>query len=491
MDGSNYGIRRLACDQERPRPHDVRGDKIPAVRTTRSSDPRQPQPLAHRAHIRFLLRGVNHEVSRPKIRPGNSSPEVRDEHHLIAVGGVRDCGLSATFDGAKPGWERQRKRPNQGVYSMPPVEPPEVDPLYHPKYRRDAYDGAILLSDQIEYYIKELNLPLFQNPDGFSLGDDELEQCLDAASYKLRLGDEANVGGKWFRISNDQPLILPPHQVAVIKTHEIVNIPRFLIARWNLRVKWVYEGLLWTGGPQVDPGWQGHLYCPIYNLAEREIVIPHKERVFTIDFARTTPFHRTSASYGYSSKPHHGARNKSLQGHDQGRLRSAPFESLKQLESLDTKTSRLDSRITNFSSLTFFVLAVVIAAIGALASLGNGGSDALNQGIKQESTVFVIAVIAIVFGLSGLITGSMAMGSKLGRPPRRNIESFLWSFFGAALLGSGAGYTGVWITSGLPDCPFVVKVLIGMATVLALIIGFVMLSRLWLSASATDAEPRT
>lgn len=371
---------------------------------------------------------------------------------------------------------------------MPPTEPPEADPLNDPQSHPDAYPGAILLSDQIEYYIKELNPPLFQNPDGSSLGDDELEQCLDAASYKLRLGDEANVGGEWFRISSDQPLILPPHQVAVVKTHEIINIPRFLIARWNLRVKWVYEGLLWTGGPQVDPGWQGHLYCPIYNLGDREAVIRHKERFFTMDFARTTPFHRTSASYGYSSKSHHGARNKTLQGHDQGRLRSAPFESLKQLESIDTKTSGLDSRITSFSSLIFLVLAVVIAAIGALASLGNGGSDALNQGIKQESTVFVIAVIALVFGLSGLITGSMAMGSKLGRPSRRNIGSFLWSFFGAALLGSGAGYTGVWITSGLPDWPVIVNVMIGMATGLALIIGFLMLSRLWLIA--TDAKLR-
>ena len=296
------------------------------------------------------------------------------------------------------------------------------------------------------------------------------------------------MGGGWVRISSDRPLVLPPHQVAVVKTHEIINIPRFLIARWNLRVKWVYEGLLWTGGPQVDPGWQGHLYCPIYNLGGREVVVPHKERFFTMDFVRTTPFHKTSASYGYSSKSHHGARNKTLQGHDQSRLRSAPFESLKQLESIDTKTSGLDSRITNFSSLIFLVLAVVIAAIGALASLGNGGSEAVNQGIKQESAVFVIAVIALVFGLSGLITGSMAMGSKLGRPPRRNIESFLWSLFGATLLGSGAGYTGVWITSGLPDWPVIVNVMIGMATVLALIIGFLMLSRLWLIA--TDAEPR-
>ena len=369
---------------------------------------------------------------------------------------------------------------------MPPSEPLENDPLDDPQYLPDAYLGAILLSDQIEYYIRKPELPLLQNPDESAISDDDLKLCLDAASYKLRLGDEANVGGVRTPISGDKPLVLPPHQVAVIKTHEIVNIPRFLIARWSLRVKWVYEGLLWTGGPQVDPGWKGHLYCPIYNLAERHIVIPHKERVFTMDFARTTPFHRTSASYGYKSIPHVGSRNKTLQDHDVNRLRSAPFESLKQLESLDIKTSGLDSRINNFSSLTFLVLAVVIAAIGALASLGSGSSNVLHQGIKQESTVFVLAVVALVFGMSGLITGSMAMGSKLGRPPRRNIQSLLWSCLGAALFGSGAGYAGVWVTSGLPDWPLAVNTLIGLATVLAMIIGFAMLSRLWLRATKTD-----
>ena len=296
---------------------------------------------------------------------------------------------------------------------MPPIEPLENDPLDDPRYHQDAYPGAILLSDQIEYYIRELDLPLIQNPDGSPLSGDEIELCLDAASYKLRLGNEANVGGDWFPISSDKPLILPPHQVAVVKTHEIVNIPRFLIARWNLRVKWVYEGLLWTGGPQVDPGWEGNLYCPIYNLADRQVVIPHKERFFTMDFARTTPVHRTPPSYGYISKLHTGSRTKSLQAHDQSRLRSAPFDSLKKLENLDTKTVGLDARITNFSSLTFLVLAVVIAAIGALAALGNSSAGTLNQNLKQESTVFVISVIALVFGLAGLIIGSIAMRLNL------------------------------------------------------------------------------
>ena len=52
----------------------------------------------------------------------------------------------------------------------------------------------------------------------------------------------------------------------------------------------VYEGLLWVGALQVDPGWQGKLPCPIYNLASRTIVISHRQKLFSIDFVRTTAF---------------------------------------------------------------------------------------------------------------------------------------------------------------------------------------------------------
>ena len=243
------------------------------------------------------------------------------------------------------------------------TKPPAVyDPLSESTDHPDAYRGAVLLSDQIEYYIRELDPPLVSNPDGSPLDSSDLNDpqngCLDAASYKLRLGDQAHVGGKQVQVSEDKPLVLPAHQMAVVKTHESVNVPRFLVARWNIRVQWVYEGLLWVGGPQVDPGWGGQLYCPIYNLAEREVVIPYLERVFTMDFTRTTPLHDDDpATYGYKTKPHKPARQKTLQDHDRNRLRSAPFELLQDLESL-----------RDFRNLAFAMLAVGFAAISAITA---------------------------------------------------------------------------------------------------------------------------
>ena len=379
----------------------------------------------------------------------------------------------------QPTWAEALRALLMTDQSLNAKEPPD-DPLDNPRDHPDAYHGAVLLSDQIEFYIRRFKPPLLQNPDDAGISKDELKECLDAASYKLRLGDEAHVGGCWVKVSRDQPLVLEPHQVAVVKTHEVINIPRFLIARWNLRVQWVYEGLLWVGGPQVDPGWRGALYCPIYNLAERQVVIPHKERVFTMDFTRTTPVHDTGSSYVYKTEPHEPARSKNIRGHDVNRLRSAPFEYLRKLDTLD-------SRVNSFITLTFLVLAVVIAAIGVIASLSRGSPEALNQAVTGDSAVFVLTVVALVFGFSGLIIGSSAMALRFGPLPQGRIRLTALSIFGALLFGSGAGLTGFILTSGPPEWPFGMGLLSPVGSCSITIIGFVILCIVW--HRATKSEP--
>ena len=377
-----------------------------------------------------------------------------------------------------------------------PKPPPIIDPLDDLRANASAFSGAILLSDQIHYYIDKLGPPLLRNPGKKEINQNELDECLDAASYKLRLGDEAHVGGEWVRIAKDAPLVIPAHQVAVVKTHEEVNLPRFLIARWNLRVKWVYEGLLWTGGPQVDPGWQGHLYCPIYNLAERQIVIPHKERVFTMDFALTTtlPECTTTEGYtksgytkdGYKVSIHKGERGKSIQSHDVNRLRSAPFEQLRQLANLDT-------RVNSFNTFTFLVLAVVVAAIGVIAALGGNpvarsGSDAAQRLAGDGSGNLVLAIVAVAFGFAGLLIGSISLTMRFGPVPKGRIRLTFLFIAGAILLSFGSGFLGYWVTSGLPDWPYSVDAVVAVVSICAVLFGFSILVLVW--HRAAEIRPR-
>jgi deoxycytidine triphosphate deaminase len=359
---------------------------------------------------------------------------------------------------------------------MQAPNPAGDDPLADAQRHPDAYRGAVLLSDQMEFYIKHLEPPLLARPDGARLTDDDLAGCLDTASYKLRLGDEAHVGGVPVRVSHRQPLVLPPHQVAVVKTFETVNVPRFLVARWNLRVKWVYEGLLWVGGPQVDPGWTGALYCPIYNLAERTVVVPYMEPVFTMDFTRTTPVHNEQATYGYRVKPHTPARQKNLQGHDVNRLRSAPFEELRRL-------ATLDNRINAFIPLMFVVLSVIIAAIGAVAALNVGGANIIPNALRGNESVPVLSIVAVVISLSALLMSSIAMYSHFDPIPSGRTATTIWAIIGTSALAFGSSYAGVLVTRGQPQLPKILQTLVQIGTWGGIAAGIICLSVAWWRAT--------
>ena len=188
---------------------------------------------------------------------------------------------------------------------------------------------------------------------------------LRAASYQLTLGDEANVGGEYKQLTNSKPLVLEPHQVAVVKIGETLRIPRDLIARWSLRVTNIYDGLLWTGGPQVDPGWEGQLYCPVYNLAERTVVLRCGDPLFTIDFVNTTG--TTDDLKGIKElkeDPDYKEvwfepKRRSLQDHDRHQLKSAPYEALQDLSELS------HFRRTAYVAASFMMLALTLM-VGAL-----------------------------------------------------------------------------------------------------------------------------
>ncbi len=174
----------------------------------------------------------------------------------------------------------------------------ELERLKHlPCPQNDQREGApigVLLSDEIQHYVRTIKL---------------IDPCLDPnlkpAGYELSVGNEYVIGGERRDLKPDGEIRIPPFNVVVIKTAETINLPRFLIARWNVRVKWAYEGLLWVGGPQVDPGWVGHLCCPLYNLSDKEVVLRAGGPIALMDFVTTSPFNpgHPNASCWRSIKP--------------------------------------------------------------------------------------------------------------------------------------------------------------------------------------------
>ena len=226
-------------------------------------------------------------------------------------------------------------------------------------------NGAVLLSDEIERFANK-----YRMIDPFN------SKNLKAASYYLTLGEECQQRGEPVTLSeSNRYLQIMPYELAVLSTYETINLPRFIIGRWNLRVHMAYEGLLWVGGPQVDPGYQGKLHCPIYNLSNRPVILTYEDRIFTIDFVYTTPFDKSKCIQFKLGREDTLAaidvhkiqsglvgvaeRSAGLEEHAE-KISKETSETAKRVE----ETSR---RIDTYTTIVFLVLAVVIAAVTIVA----------------------------------------------------------------------------------------------------------------------------
>jgi deoxycytidine triphosphate deaminase len=247
----------------------------------------------------------------------------------------------------------------------------------------DSVGPGVLLSDAIKHYVDEFDLirPFDENN-------------LKPACYKLTIGDEYSVGGRTHRISPASPeneLKIPRFEVAIIKTRETLNLPRFLIGRWNIQVKRAYQGLIWVGGPQVDPGWAGNLCCPIYNLSDQEVTLRYGESIAVIDFVKTTTFHEGR------SKPYLKADavpdRVLFQDYQPEKLKSALSTFINEAyEEFKKRIDGLQNRVDSFISVTFAVVALLFAAM----TLFFGKPNAPNW---WDPSVFWICTLSIVISM--------------------------------------------------------------------------------------------
>lgn len=140
--------------------------------------------------------------------------------------------------------------------------------------------AGVLLSDQIEFYIKEFRLVVPYKP----------AEALRSAQYTLRVGEKCYCNGKTSKIDKENPVEIAPNELVYIQIYEYLNMPYYLIARYSLRVKQVYRGLIVDNGLQVDPGFHGRINVPVYNFTDEFKKLEFKERLLSVDFVKTTPF---------------------------------------------------------------------------------------------------------------------------------------------------------------------------------------------------------
>lgn len=259
------------------------------------------------------------------------------------------------------------------------------DPRFPEEVGQKAWCGSVLLRDEINYYVTNHDLI---DKDSFN------KDNLKPASYNLTLGTDCRLGGKPKTLSKDKRYLqIPPYEVAVVSTQEKLKLPLFLIGRWNIRVTYAYEGLLWVGGPQVDPGYEGHLYAPIYNLSNRTVILEWHKPFATIDFVRTTPFTKDSEPRFQRS------RDDTLAAHDIHQLSSGPLEAWRVVSSIE-------KRMDTFQTIVFSLIALIFAALAIISSM----PELVRSGIEsfvQVPILMVIVAAAAVF-VSGWVVGRNA-----------------------------------------------------------------------------------
>jgi dCTP deaminase len=244
---------------------------------------------------------------------------------------------------------------------------------------------GVLLSDKIERYCEEdccLITPFLQSN-------------LRPAGYDLRVGANYAIKGQNLPLVEGYSFKIEPYTVAVIETLETLNLPKFLIGRWNIRVTLAYKGLLWVGGAQVDPGFRGKLSCPIYNLSTEAVQLNYGDALAMIDFVTTTPFTDESRAFDWEGRKKvvfaeystgltsgveqrlDSMQEKILENEEKQRLSGEALEEritgdLEQnANKTETRLNYVNTRFDTFLTLIFTIVAILFAGLGVIATKGS------------------------------------------------------------------------------------------------------------------------
>lgn len=261
----------------------------------------------------------------------------------------------------------------------------ERDRLFQlPDFLRDRPDDekGILLSNRIKQYCEQYKLI-----DPF-----DADRLLRPAGYDLTVGKNYSKNGERYALNAGMEFEIEPYQVAIIETFETLNLPEFLIGRWNIRVQLAYEGLLWVGGAQVDPGFRGYLCCPIYNLSTKPVILRFGQELAMIDFVTTTPFKDGECKrFDWRNRKKLIFQNYALlssgiekqvkdfkadiqtaRQETTDALAKSKEELRSELKDADTATKQsvgdIHRRIDTFLALVFTVVAVLFAGLGIIAT---------------------------------------------------------------------------------------------------------------------------
>lgn len=232
---------------------------------------------------------------------------------------------------------------------------------------------------------------------------------LRPAGYELSVGCHYSKGGTTGVLSDDlnaNTITVEPFEVVVIETYERLNLPEFMIARWNVTVGNAYRGFLWVGAGQVDPGFKGFLCCPIYNLSDKPQVLKYRDSLAVIDFVMTTPPSQQSRDYIIDF----AARKRIIfDDYNADSLKSALVtHASERIKKFDSEVKEFSSTIEDLRNTVFNSVGILITAIGVIVTaltlfLGDKSPSIMSEvspPLLLSFFAFVLSFCSIVFSLT-------------------------------------------------------------------------------------------
>jgi len=191
---------------------------------------------------------------------------------------------------------------------------------------------------------------------------DFARECLGPASYDMRLRKHVfrSSTGKVHNLEEEQVITIEPNEFIQVLSYEELKLPRSICGRFGLRSHFTRKGLIWSGGPQIDPGFEGVLSVTIYNPGSRPVPIRYLENFCTVEFT----WLKTEASREYSG-PYQGLT--SFPPNDlvflSGYKGLTMFELSKSLDELEAGIEKLTNRLKYFTWAVGIVIPIMAAIL--------------------------------------------------------------------------------------------------------------------------------
>lgn len=246
-------------------------------------------------------------------------------------------------------------------------------------------------------------------------------------SYELALGEEVFITNEETKrlLRPGEQISIPPGQMALLITEEVVHVPTNLIGLISIKFKHKSRGLVNVSGFHVDPGFKGRLIFSVYNASPRPVLLTRGSAVFIIWFCSLD----NQAAQPYSGEHEHQLSIPDDMVANLHGLISSPASLQKQLEDLHTDFART-RWLAAFIGVTFGALfsGIMVPLVAWALKAAPAGEIAVSH-----------LVLAILLGciLSAFVIVLLRMLGTASRVPENLSQGLAGWFKGMFKGGSG------------------------------------------------------